>query len=119
MEVTLHKREHSLLVATDVGTQGLVAIRAQTLDDAVDHCGAEYIVLLEDSTLTLQTVGRSLTTVGQLSEVLELILILLLVDVHVNIGALGNLQRILHLEAVAARNGQACYQLIDVGRAIW
>ena len=53
MEVAMHELEHLLLVATNVGTQGAVAIGAETLDDAVDHGRAEYIVLLEHLALLL------------------------------------------------------------------
>ena len=75
-------------------------------------------MLLEHLALTLQAVGRGGTTVGQLSQILQLMLVLLLVDIHIYIGALGNLQRIVHLEAVAACYGKTCYELIYVGRAV-
>ena len=57
--------EHLLLIAVDVGTQGAVTIGAQALDDAVDHGGAEDVVLLEDGTLALEAVGRCFTAIGQ------------------------------------------------------
>ena len=66
MEVTIHKLQHLLLIAVNILTQSGVAIRAQTLDDAVNHCWAEYIVLLKNGTLTLQTISRSCTAVWQL-----------------------------------------------------
>ena len=68
MEVAVHELEHLFLVAIDVGTQGAVAIGAQALDDAVNHRGAEHVVLLEHCTLALEAVGRGLTAVGEASE---------------------------------------------------
>ena len=56
MEVAVHELEHLFLVAVDVGAQGAVAIRAEALDDAVDHSGAKYIVLLEHLALALQAI---------------------------------------------------------------
>ena len=61
----MHEFEHLFLVATYIGTQGTVAIGAEALDDAVNHGGAEDIVLLEHGALLLQAVGRSLTAIGQ------------------------------------------------------
>ena len=51
MEILVDKFKHLLLIAIDIGTQSLVAVRAQTLDDTIYHGRAEYIVLLEDGTL--------------------------------------------------------------------
>ena len=45
-------------------------------------------------------------------------LVLLLVDIYIYVGALGNLQRIVHLEAVTARYGKACDELIYISRAV-
>ena len=41
-----------------------------------------------------------------------------IVNVHVDIVLLGNLECMLHLEAVTAGNAKASQQLIDVGRAV-
>lgn len=118
MEVAVHELEHLFLVAVDIGTQGAVAIGAETLDDAVDHGGTEDVVLLEHSTLLLEAVGRGLTAVGEASEGVELLGILLLVDVDVHIGLLGNLEGVVELEAIAAGYSETRDELVDVGRAI-
>ena len=68
MEVAVHELEHLFLIATYIGTQGAVAIGAQALDDAVDHGGAEDVVLLEHFALLLEAVGRGLTAVGEASQ---------------------------------------------------
>ena len=72
-------------------------------------------MLLKYSALTLQAISRRRTAIGQLSQAFEFILILLLVDIYIYVCLLGNLQRILHLKAVTARNSQASYQLIYIG----
>ena len=118
MEVSMHELEHLLLVATNIGTQSTVTIGAQAFDDAVDHSGAEYVVLLEHGTLLLEAVGRGLTAVGEASEGVELLGILLLMDVDVHVGLLCYLEGIIELEAIAAGHGKASNELVDVGRAI-
>ena len=118
MEVAMHELEHLFLVATNVGTQGAVAIGAEALDDAVDHGGAEDVVLLKHGALALEAVGRGLTTVGEASERVEFIGILLLVDVDIHIGLLGYLEGIIELEAIAASHGKTGDELVDVGRAV-
>ena len=71
MEEFVHQFEHLFLVAVDVSTQGLVAISAQFLYDAVNHGGAEDVVLFKHGTLFLQAVGTGLATVGQLGKVFQ------------------------------------------------
>ena len=66
MEITLHKLQHSSLIALDLSTQTRISIRSQTLDYAINHCLAEDIILLEYLSLALQAGCRSLTIVGQL-----------------------------------------------------
>ncbi len=44
--------------------------------------------------------------------------VLLLVDVHVHIGAFGNLQRVVQFEAVATGHSQSGNELVDVGRTV-
>ena len=56
MEILLHQRKHLLTVVADVGTQSPVLIVAQLLDDAVNHCRLEHIVLLEYSSLCFKAV---------------------------------------------------------------
>ena len=118
MEVAMHEFEHLLLVATNVGTQGSVAIGAEAFDDAIDHGGAEDVVLLKHGALALEAVGRGLTTVGEASERVELRDILLLVDVDIHVGLLGYLEGIIEFEAIAASHGKTRDELVDVGRAI-
>ena len=118
MEVAMYEFEHLLLIATNVGTQGAVAIGAEALDDAVNHSRAEDIVLFKCRALLLKAVGRSLTTVGEASERVELVGILLLVDVDIHVGLLGNLEGIIEFEAIAASHGKTSDELVDVGRAI-
>ena len=107
MEVGVNEFLDGLVAAADVGTQGGVVVRAQLSDDTVDHSWAEHVVLLIDCTLLLEAVGACNAAVGELSEAVEAVLILLVVDVNVNIGLLGNLKSILHLKAVAACYAQA------------
>lgn len=57
VEVLLHELQHLLGVALDVAAQCAVVVCAEAADDAVDHCGAEHVVLLEDGALTLKAVG--------------------------------------------------------------
>ena len=68
MEVAVHEFQHLLLIRTDVGTEGTVAIGTEFLDDAINHSRTEHVVLLECGTLTLDAIGRSLATVGQASQ---------------------------------------------------
>ena len=106
MEVAVYEVEHCLLVVGNLLTQRAVAVGAQTTDDAVNHGGAEYMMRLEDGTLLLQAVGRSLATVGQLCQTAQLVGMLLLVDIDIDISCLGHLQCIFHLETVTAGNGR-------------
>ena len=114
----MYELEHLLLVAIDVGTQCAVTIGAQALDDAIDHGRAEDVMLLEHGTLLLEAVGRSLTAIGKASQRVELLGILLLVDVDIHVGLLGNLQGIIEFKAIAASYSKACDELVDIGRAI-
>ena len=105
-------------VTSDVVAQRGVVHLAQCAHDAVDHSGREHAVLLEDAARLVQTVGAGYATVGQLSEALEAVGILLVVDIDVNVGALGNIEGILHLEAMAASHAQSRDELVNVGRAV-
>ena len=68
MEIAVHEFQHLLLIRTDVGTEGTVAIRTEFLDDAINHSRTENIVLLKGGTLALDAIGRSLATVWQASQ---------------------------------------------------
>ena len=118
MEVTVDELQHLFLVGTDVGTESAVAIRTKFLDDTVNHGRAEDVVLLERFTLALEAVGRGLTAVGEASEGVEFIGILLLVDVDIHVGLLGYLEGIIEFEAIAASHSKTRDELVDVGRAI-
>ena len=107
MEVGVNEFLDGLVAAADVGTQGGVVVRAQLSNDTVDHSWAEHVVLLIHCTLLLEAVGTCYAAVGELSEAIEAVLVLLVVDVNVNISLLGNLKSILHLKAVAACYAQA------------
>ena len=76
-------------------------------------------MLLKDSALLLKAVSRRLATVRKLSQALELILVLLLVDIHIYICLLGHLKCIFHLESMAASHCKACDELIDVSGSVW
>ena len=108
----MYKLQHLLVIRADVGTQATVVERAQRLNNAVDHGRTEDATALKYCTLLLEAVSRGSTAIGKLSEALKLILVLLEVDIYINIGAIGNLQGILHFEAVAASHCQACDKLI-------
>ena len=53
MKIAVDEFQHLLLVSIDVGTQCLVAIGTQLLDDTINHGRAEDVVLLECGTLAL------------------------------------------------------------------
>ena len=110
--------ELCVAVALDLGIEVSVVVGAEFSDDAVDHRGAEHAVLLVDGALTLQAVGRLGAALGQGVEAGELGGVLGLVDVNVHVFVIGNLERILDLEAVTAGDAQAGHQLVDVGRPV-
>ena len=118
MEIFVHQFEHLLLIAFNLAAQSPVAIRTQTLDNTVDHRRTEDIILLKDSTLTLNAIGRSLAAVGKLGKCLQFVFILFLVDIHIYISLFGKFQCILNLKAVTASNRKTGYQLINIGRTI-
>ena len=57
MEESFNQLEHLFLVAVDFGSQSLVVVGTETLDDTVNHGGAEHVVLLEDGTLLFQAIS--------------------------------------------------------------
>ena len=118
MEVPSHQRQHFFLIAVDVGTECLVAIRAELLDDAVYHGRAEHVMLFEDVTLLFQASSRSIAAVRKLGQILQLVGIFLLMDVDIHVGAFGNVERIVQLEAIAASHGKTGDELVQVGRAV-
>ena len=64
VEIAFNEFEHFFLVAFNFAAESFVAIRAQFLDDAVAHCGREYIVSFENGALAVEAVGRCFATVG-------------------------------------------------------
>ena len=118
MEVLVDEFEHFFLVVANVNTEGAVGIAAEASDDAVNHGGAEDVVLFEYGTRCFEAVSRCFATVGELGEVLELVFVFLAVDIDIHIGALCQVKRIVEFETVATRYGKTRDELVDVGRAI-
>ena len=101
------------------GRMGLVGVvAAQAGHDAVERAGREYAALLEDAAHGLQAVGRLGAVDGQTGQGGETVGVLGAVDVDVDVGALGHLEGIGHLKAVACGYSEGCEQLVDVGRAV-
>ena len=75
-------------------------------------------MFLEDLALAVETGGRSHTRVGQLSQRGQTIDILGSVNIHIDIGLLGHLKGIGHLEAVTTCYAEAGEQLVEVCTAI-
>ena len=115
LEVLVDELRGALGIVLDVVAQGAVVEGTQLGDDTIDHVSAEHAVLLKCGTQLLQTVGTGNAAVGQTVELVEACSVGGIVDVHVNVGLLGQLQSIFHLKAVAAGYAQAGKQLIDVG----
>ena len=101
MEISTNQRQHFFLIAVDVGTECLVAIRAELLDDAVYHGRAEHVMLFEDVTLFFQTSSRSITAIRKLSQILQLVGIFLLMDVDIHVSFFGNVKCIQCLDALS------------------
>ena len=118
MEVAVYKLLDFLWISFYVFAQRGVVEGAELGDDAVDHGGREDVVLLEDGTLTVETVGRGYARVGKLCEGGQTVGILGSVDVDIDVGVFGYLKGVLHLEAVAAGDAESCEQLVEVGAAV-
>ena len=105
-------------VLGEAGAQRVVAEGTQPGLDAVYHGRTEHAVTLEDVALALQAVGRGRTTVGQLAKGSCTAGESFVVYVVVHIGALSQLLRPLHLEAVTAGHAESCDELVDIGRSV-
>ena len=64
MEVAVYKFEHLLTIVAYILAQCAVVERAERLQYAINHRGAEYTACLEDFALTLKTIGRCCAAVG-------------------------------------------------------
>ena len=92
-----------------------ILISTQLTDNPVNHGRAEDVVFLESGTLFFQTIGRSDTTVGQLSQLFQFVFVFFLVDIYVHISLIRNFQSIRHLKTAAASYCQSCNQLVQIG----
>ena len=76
------------------------------------------MILFENSTLFFQAIGRSSTAIRELSQLFQLILIFLLMNIHIHIGLFCNLQSIFNFKTMTTCYGQSRYQLVQIGRTV-
>jgi hypothetical protein len=119
VEVLMYEVEHHLLIVGNIAAQGSIVVALQTLDNSVNHCRAEDIVLLEYCALALKTLGRGCTAIWQTLKAIQTVGILLLVDVYVDVALLGNRKGVIHLKTVSASHSKTRDELIDICTAIW
>ena len=80
VEILLDQFQHLLRTVLYLCTQGSILVRTQFGNNPINHCRTEHMILLKDSTLSFQTIGRSGTTVRKLFQLFQLIFIFFLVD---------------------------------------
>ena len=76
------------------------------------------MILFENSTLFFQAIGRSSTAIRELSQLFQLILIFLLMNIHIHIGLFCNLQSIFNFKTMTTCYSQSGYQLVQIGRTV-
>ena len=54
VEISSDQSQHFILLSVDVGTECLVAIRTELVDDAINHSWAEHVMLFENITLLFE-----------------------------------------------------------------
>lgn len=85
VEILLDQFQHLLRTVLYLCTQGSILVRTQFGNNPINHCRTEHMILLKDSTLSFQTIGRSGTTVRKLFQLFQLIFIFFLVDIYIDI----------------------------------
>ena len=85
VEILLDQFQHLLRTVLYLCTQGSILVRTQFGNNPINHCRTEHMILLKDSTLSFQTIGRSGTTVRKLFQLFQLIFISFLVDIYIDI----------------------------------
>ena len=118
MEIAGDELLNLLWIALDIAAKRLVVIGTELGNDAVDHSWREDTMLLEHLALPLETVSRSHTRVGQLSQRLQPVGILSSMDIDVHISAFSQLKGIVHLKTVTTGHTKTGQQLVEIGRAI-
>lgn len=75
VEILLDQFQHLLRTVLYLCTQGSILVRTQFGNNPINHCRTEHMILLKDSTLSFQTIGRSGTTIRKLFQLFQLIFI--------------------------------------------
>ena len=88
VEEFVNKSLYICWIVFDVRAQSLVVEAFELLDHAIDHGRREDTMLLEYFTLLVQTFGRGETTVRQLCQLRQLVLILLVMNIDVTVCSL-------------------------------
>ena len=96
----------------------LVLEGAEAFDGTVDHGGGEDAVLFVEGAVLLKAVGRFVAGGGELFKGVEELLVLLVVDVHVDVGPVGDFEGVGHFKAGAGGGHQAGEHIVDVGAAV-
>ena len=90
--ILLDQRGHFLGVVGGVVADVLVLEGAEAFDGTVDHGGGEDAVLFVEGAVLLEAVGRFVAGGGELFKGVEELLVLLVVDVHVDVGPVGDFE---------------------------